>query len=126
MGSEKKWIYLSYITATLMLSWVLDKVLKLIAGVANLSNPMFMGVVRTSTVISVVVMSIIAYFYFRRPKVDAFSQDVIQEVKKVTWPPRKNVYMSTIVVVIGVLIVAVILGLYDWLCASLVGLMISS
>ena len=126
MGSEKKWIYLSYITATLLLSWVLDKTLKLIAGMANLSNPMFMGVVRMSTVVSFVAMSIAAYFYFRQPKVDAFSQDVVQEVKKVTWPARTNVYKSTIVVVIGVVIIAVILALFDWICASLVGLMIAT
>lgn len=126
MGSDKKWINLSYITATLLLAWVLDKTLRLVAGVANLSNPMVMGVVKASTLISVVGLGIVAYFYFRQPKVEAFSQDVVQEVKKVTWPPRKTVYLSTVVVVIGVLIVAVILGLYDWLCASLVGLLINS
>ena len=91
-----------------------------------LSNPMFMGVVRMSTVVSFVAMSIAAYFYFRQPKVDAFSQDVVQEVKKVTWPARTNVYKSTIVVVIGVVIIAVILALFDWICASLVGLMIAT
>ncbi len=38
--------------------------------------------------------------YYRRTRV--FISEVITELKKVTWPPRKEVYGTTIVVVIAV------------------------
>jgi preprotein translocase subunit SecE len=38
--------------------------------------------------------------YFRRAR--AFVSEVVTELKKVTWPPKKEVYGTTIVVVIAV------------------------
>ena len=38
--------------------------------------------------------------YYRR--VRAFVSEVITELKKVTWPPKKEVYGTTVVVVIAV------------------------
>ena len=38
--------------------------------------------------------------YFQRAR--AFVSEVITELKKVTWPPRKEVYGTTIVVIIAV------------------------
>jgi len=124
MTGEKKWIYLSYVAATLLLSWVLAQTLALVAGIARLDNPMLLGVVRASTVIAVVVVTVAAFFFFRREVVNLFAMDVLQEMKKVTWPVRKNVYLSTIVVIVCVVIVAVILGVYDWLCAQLISLVL--
>jgi preprotein translocase subunit SecE len=45
-------------------------------------------------------------------KASEFLANVKSEVKKVTWPSRKDTYSSTIVVIVLVLIVAVFL----WLC----------
>jgi preprotein translocase subunit SecE len=38
--------------------------------------------------------------YFRRARV--FVSEVVTELKKVTWPPKKEVYGTTIVVIIAV------------------------
>lgn len=42
--------------------------------------------------------------------------DVVGEVRKITWPARKDTVASTVVVVIAILIIAGILGVYDALC----------
>jgi len=42
-----------------------------------------------------------------------FFQEVRQEMKKVTWPNRKEISGSTVVVIITVLIVAIYLGVID-------------
>jgi preprotein translocase SecE subunit len=45
------------------------------------------------------------------------SDEVIIELRKVSWPTREETYYSTLVVIITVLIMAAILGLFDaiWL-----------
>jgi preprotein translocase subunit SecE len=57
---------------------------------------------------------------FYRQSVD-FLRDVRSEVKKVTWPTRKEALASTGVVIIAVMIVAVYLGLVDLGFSKLVG-----
>jgi len=128
MGSDKKWIYLSYITASAILSWVLDQTFKLIIGYAggylHIRNPMVLGVLPASTVIAFVVMGTYAYFYTRQEKVQTFSMEVLQELRKVTWPTKKTAYLSTVVVVVTVIIMAVVMGVFDWVCTRLVGLVL--
>jgi len=54
-----------------------------------------------------------------------FMREVKNELKKVTWPSRKQTITSTGVVLVLVLIVAVFLGLVDMVLARLVRLLIS-
>jgi preprotein translocase subunit SecE len=48
-------------------------------------------------------------------KVVQFFKDSYGELKKVVWPSRENVVASTKVVVVSTLMVAVFLGLVDYL-----------
>ena len=54
-----------------------------------------------------------------------FLREVKTELKKVTWPSRKQTVTSTSVVLILVVIVAVFLGLVDMVLVRLVRLLIS-
>ena len=53
-----------------------------------------------------------------------FLRDVRSEVKKVTWPTRKETLASTSVVIVAVFIIAIYLGLVDLGLSKLVGLII--
>lgn len=50
-------------------------------------------------------------------KVRQFFDSVWKELKKVSWPTRKEVYGTTLVVVVTVLIVAAYLGVVDLVLA---------
>ncbi len=43
-----------------------------------------------------------------------FFKDVIGEVKKVTWPTRKELIKTTFTVIAFILIFALVVGLMDW------------
>lgn len=121
MGNERKWIVVSYLVITLACAWLLNNIMLIGISYLRVRNPMVLGVLPTSAVISTVLMSIAAVIYFRQPKVEQFSNEVVQEVKKVTWPAKKATYLSTVVVVVCVLVMAIILGFYDWACAKAIG-----
>ncbi len=44
-----------------------------------------------------------------------YFKEVQLEFKKVTWPSRKELMASTIVVIIAIAVIAVILGIFDFL-----------
>ena len=50
-----------------------------------------------------------------------FLQEVRSEIKKVTWPSRKDVLGSTLVVVLAVFIIAGFLGIVDFGLSLVVG-----
>jgi preprotein translocase subunit SecE len=41
-------------------------------------------------------------------------------MKRVAWPPRQEIINSTIIVVIGVVVMAAIIFLFDWLAGGAV------
>jgi preprotein translocase subunit SecE len=53
-----------------------------------------------------------------------FLGEVNIERKKVTWPSRKELMASTTVVIVTVLIVAVFIGLLDFIFSKLIGIII--
>lgn len=57
-------------------------------------------------------------------KVTTFLQEVRSETKKVTWPSRKDVLGSTLVVVVAVFIIAGFLGIVDFGLSLMVGALI--
>ncbi len=58
-------------------------------------------------------------------KVKQFYQEVRVELKKITWPPRKETIASTSVVIIIVFIVASFLGIVDFGLSKIVNSILS-
>jgi preprotein translocase subunit SecE len=57
-------------------------------------------------------------------KLNEFFANVKVEIKKVTWPSKKDTYASTIVVIVLVLICAVFLGGVDMILSRLIRLIL--
>jgi preprotein translocase subunit SecE len=53
-----------------------------------------------------------------------FLREVKTELKKVTWPSRKDTLSGTVVVLVAVIIIAVFLGIIDFWLSSLVKLLL--
>jgi len=61
----------------------------------------------------------------RHPKVNATMDDVISELKKVTWPAADDVKKSTIVVMVCILLASGLLALFDLFFGKVVGFLLS-
>ncbi len=59
-------------------------------------------------------------------KISQFLSSAKAELKKVTWPDKKQTLASTAVVIIIVFIVAIYLGIIDYALAKIVKLIIGS
>lgn len=57
-------------------------------------------------------------------KISRFMKDVQLEMKKVSWPPRKEIVGSTVVVIISVIIISFFLGFVDIILQKALGYII--
>jgi len=67
----------------------------------------------TSTLIGAVLSFGIAFFCWRSPRLNTLAQEVVQELKKVTWPSGAETRMATVVVVVTSFVVSMVLGFFD-------------
>jgi preprotein translocase SecE subunit len=126
LENDRKWIYLSYVMIIGLVGYVLHKAIFLGLSAAKLPNPKVLQVMPASAVAGFVVATLAGWIYFSRPHVSTFALEVLQELKKVTWPEKKMAYMSTIVVVVVVMIASVILGFFDWVTNWVVGFLLQA
>ncbi len=57
-------------------------------------------------------------------KINSFLREVKQELKKTSWSTREEMIGSTIVVIVAVIILAVFIGIVDFLLAQFVNMVI--
>ena len=55
-------------------------------------------------------------------KILAFFRDVIEEVKKLNFPTKKETYVTTITILVTITVVALVILLADFVIAKIIGL----
>lgn len=126
MHGTQKYVWVAY----LVVGWVLwETVARLLGGIAffaGISDPPLIGSQFPVSRLVGLLIAIGAFvFAAKNPRAWEFSNDVVNELKKVTWPERRELQRSTVVVIITTLIIAFILGLFDFAWAELTGLIYS-
>lgn len=118
MISNKKWILLSYTIISLLVWITFAKFFSAIFGWFNINDLNILGPqFKLSTLIGLVITLGALIFAVKSPVIMTLSDEIIVELRKVSWPTKRETYYSTLVVIITVLIMSVILGLFDaiWL-----------
>jgi preprotein translocase subunit SecE len=55
-------------------------------------------------------------------KILAFFRDVVEEVKKLNFPTKKETYVTTITILVTITVVALVILLADFVIAKIIGL----
>jgi preprotein translocase subunit SecE len=113
-----KYVHVMFLVGALIIGWLLTNIITSIWASLNLA---IAAVAPPSELAAVLVGGIIAvggaYYLWRHPKVNRLAVEIVSELSKVTWPNRKELSASTVVVIILSIIAAVILGLFDFFWA---------
>ena len=123
MQGTQRYVVFAYLALGFMLFMTLDRVLGAVFYAADLPNPGVIG--SRFTLVSTIGLLIgagAAFWAYRHPRANEFSHEVVNELRKVTWPGRKETQSQTVVVIVTTLIIALILGLFDFIWAELTGL----
>ncbi|MFH1812071.1 MAG: preprotein translocase subunit SecE [Pseudomonadota bacterium] len=113
-------VAISFITAGMLLWVVLDKGLtSLWALLGWINAPMIGATFTTTTLIALAIAVVATGVTWRHPTVNGLSREVVQELKKVSWPNWLETRASTQVVIAFSFILAAILGVFDYVFAAL-------
>jgi preprotein translocase subunit SecE len=122
--TNRKVLWVSFIVLGFISWFIANKLLVNAMILMKLTNALVAGFVPISQVLALVLSAIMIYYLIKNEQVYAFSNDVVTELKKVTWPSRKETTAATIVVIITVIIFSIILGLFDFIWVKLLHLVI--
>ena len=83
----------------------------------SVGDPIVFGFA-VSTIAAILLGVLVFVVLNRHSLVVGFTDEVIEELKKVTWPDKEDTVNSTVVVVGVTLFIAAALGLYDYVWAE--------
>jgi preprotein translocase subunit SecE len=109
---NRKIIITSYLTSA-MVVWFLARQMIQYFYLTFYQIRRLPGIAFTREVVPVLLGLIVFAVLFRHPKVNLFLEEVVSELRKVTWPSREEVVRSTTVVIICIAICSVVLGVFD-------------
>lgn len=111
-NSNSKIVTLSFLTFSALVGFTVATLLKVFSGAFGVvAKAMELDIFRHGLPV-VTALGLFAYLQFNK-KILTWADEVIAEVKKVVWPPKKDTRGMTIIVVIMVLISSVIVSVFD-------------
>ena len=111
---ESKWVHIMFATGGILLAWLLSKCGDWVWSYFGKPNELFVGL---GSVALAAVATVVAW---KNEQVFTLANEVTTELRKVTWPDRRETVNSTIVVIATTIISALLLGFFDaiWAWAS--------
>jgi preprotein translocase subunit SecE len=104
---DRKWTHVLFAVGGIVLAWLLDKSGEWAWSYFGKPNSFAVG---TGAVLVAGLATLIAW---KNEQVFGLAQEVTTELKKVTWPTRKETVSSTIVVIVTTIFSALLLGMFD-------------
>ena len=110
---DNKWVHILFASAGILLAWLLTKVGDWVWSYFGKPNDLYVGLA------AVVVAGVATWVAWKNEEVFTLANEVTSELRKVTWPDRKETVSSTIVVIATTIISSLLLGFFDAVWASL-------
>jgi preprotein translocase SecE subunit len=105
---ERKWTHVMFAVAGIILAWLLAKCGDWAWG--------FYGTKPNDWLVlggSAGVAGLATLLALKNERVFVLATEVTAELKKVTWPSRKETFSATIVVIVTCIVAAIFLGVFD-------------
>ena len=110
---DNKWVHILFASAGILLAWLLTKIGDWVWSYFGKPNDLYVGLA------AVVVAGVATWVAWKNEEVFTLANEVTSELRKVTWPDRKETVSSTIVVIATTIISSLLLGFFDAVWASL-------
>jgi preprotein translocase subunit SecE len=113
-----KYVHAIFFTGAIVVGWLFVKIINTVWTSLNLT---FASVPPPSNWLAFLTGGVgscaLAFYLWRHPRVNHLTVEIVTELSKVTWPTRKELSASTVVVIVLSIIASVILGLFDFFWA---------
>jgi preprotein translocase subunit SecE len=106
MGANR-WVHMMFAFGGLVLSFLLVKMTEWVWGFFGKPRAMY------ADIIGIALGVVIALLAWRNQNLFNRASEITTELKKVTWPTRKETSAATMVVIVTVIISAILLSVFD-------------
>jgi len=124
MDSTKKIVSIIFIISSIFVWYVFDTLFKNVFLYLQLyENYTWLPIVLK---LSSALFGVLALIIFHKVnKIYSYIFEVVNEIKKVSWPNKKETWSATLVVIIAVIIAGLVFGVFDFISAKLLGLILT-
>jgi preprotein translocase subunit SecE len=91
----------------MLLAYILVQTTDWVWGYFRKPDPLWVNLV------GIVTAGVLTYLVYRREASQQGAAEVVAELRKVTWPTRKETSQATVVVIVTVIIAAIFLQIFD-------------
>lgn len=116
---NQKYIILTFVGAAVLLGMSVQGLAVPLLARLEVADPQIFGLLNATTFAGIVVAALSFALLNRQKTAVAFTNEVIDELRKVSWPDKQETLRSTLVVVVFTVVVAGALGGYDFIWAQL-------
>ena len=116
---NQKYIILTFVGAAVLLGMSVQGLTIPLLARLEVADPQIFGLLNATTFAGIVVAALSFALLNRQKTAVAFTNEVIDELRKVAWPDKQETLRSTLVVVVFTVVVAGALGGYDFIWAQL-------
>jgi len=104
---DRKWVHIMFAVAGLIVAWFLAKCGDWAWSYFGKPNDFIVGAG------AVVIAGIATVIAWKNEEVFTLASEVTSELRKVTWPTRRETFSSTVVVIMTTIISSLLLGFFD-------------
>lgn len=122
MDKNTRWVVLGYVGIALVIAWVMIQSLTAAFYYAskytsfyNINRELF-GLGENFTLahlLGILLTAAIAWYCWRHENLNRSAHEVVEELRKVTWPTNQETQTATIVVIVATFVMTMILWMYD-------------
>lgn len=117
--TNQRIVNFAYFVFTIVMFMVMGQLLAQFWAELRLTDHLIIGEFGIPWFISTSVTAATMFMVVRNEKATTFFREVVNELRQVTWPTRKETITNTMVVVFTVLILAIVLGVFDLVWAKM-------
>jgi len=111
---NQKYIIMSFLSAAVLTGLSVHGLVVPLLARMEVNDPMLLGLINASSLGGIALAVVTFLVLNRHPLVVRFTDEVVSELRRVTWPDREETIRSTTVVIGTTLFVALCLAMYDY------------
>lgn len=117
MDTNTRWVAIGFLAIGLVVAWVMGETVEYAFFYLrrfNVRDVELLGQVFTlANLIGFVITALVGIFLWKNENINTASHEVVDELRKVTWPDKEETQTSTIVVIVSTVIFAVVFAIFD-------------
>lgn len=121
---RSRYVLLTFIAAGILAGWLVQAMAVSLLAQLEYPDTRLLGVLAVSSVSGLVAGAATFFALLSNQDAKRFTDEVVGELARVTWPTRDETLRATTTVVITTLLVAMLLGVYDLIWKNLADLVL--